>query len=177
MITFKELLTESYSFSNPEIGENSVSYHFKNKQGDDIFVSISNGYYEDFWVELVGKDAEPQDITDDELILDVVFGNTEGDTWAMNNSGDGVAVLNTVGDILRRFIEVDFKGYGEFQLQCHPAQEEEEETSRDSKRDRIYQMFAEKMMRRLPYVKSVDSLGGDWGDEEYEIYVEINKQP
>ena len=175
MISFKELLTEAYSFSNAKKGENSVSYSFKNKQGDSIFVAISNGYYEDFWVDLVGKNAEPQDITEDGLILDIVFGNSKGDTWAMNNSGDGVAVLNTVGDIIRRFIEVDFKGYGKFELQCHPAQEEEEETSRDSKRDRVYQMFAEKMMRKLPYVKSVDSLGGDWGDEEYEIYIEIDK--
>ena len=36
-------------------------------------------------------------------------------------------------------------------------------------------MFAEKMMKQLPYVTDVSSVGNSWGDEEYQLYVTINK--
>jgi hypothetical protein len=178
MIKLINLLTEGYSFTGPKKmgGEDDgeVIYNFKNKKGDNIFVSLSNEY-EGYWETLVGPKAKSEDITEDDLILDVAFGKSKGDTWGQTESGDGLAVLNTVGDILKKFIEVDFKGYGKFTFQCHPATEKNEKTSRDSKRDRIYQMFAEKMMKQLPYVTDVYSVGNSWGDEEYQLYVTINK--
>ena len=174
------ILTEAYSFSGPkkkssDDGDPAVIYNFTNKKGDNMFVSIQNSYYEDYWITLVGNKAKPEDITEDELILDVTFGKTKGNTWAQTESGDGLAVLNTVSDILKKFIEVDFKGYGKFTLDCHPATEEEEETSKNSKRDKIYKMFAEKMVRQLPYVESTYSTGDSWGDKDYTLYLDINK--
>jgi hypothetical protein len=172
-------LTEAYSFVGPkkkssDFGGAMVIYNFTNRKGDNMFVSIENEFEYD-WINLIGNKAKSEDITDDDLILDVTFGKTKGNTWAQTESGDGLAVLNTVSDILKKFIEVDFKGYGEFTLNCHPATEEEEETSRDSKRDKIYKMFAEKMVRQLPYIESTSSSGEAWGDEEYALYLNINK--
>jgi hypothetical protein len=179
MIKLLSLLTEAYSFNGPkkkssDWGEATVTYNFTNKKGDLMFVSISNSY-EDFWIDLVSNKAKPEDITDSELILEVAFGKSRGNKWARTESGDGLAVLNTVGEILKKFIETDFKGYGNFSLECHPATEEEEETSRDSKRDKIYKMFAEKMIRQLPYVKSSSSSDEDWGDKDYTLFLEIDK--
>jgi hypothetical protein len=174
MIKLINLLTESYSFTGPKKTSDGVRYNFINKKGNNIFVSIDNSY-EDYWISLVNSKAKPEDITNDNLILDVSFGLNKGNPWAQTESGDGIAVLNTVADILKKFIAIDFKGYGEFTLECHPANEADEETSRNSKRDRIYQNLAEKMMKQLPYVTKVESLGGSWGDDEYKLYILINK--
>ena len=92
MISFKEVLTEAYSFSKYKKDEDSVSYYFNNKQGDKMFVVISNGWGEDFWVDLVDPNVEPQELEEGELVLDIVFGNVKGNTWAMNNSGDGLEI-------------------------------------------------------------------------------------
>lgn len=178
MIKLIDLLTESYSFTGPKKTSDGVRYNFINKKGNNIFVSIDNSY-DDYWISLVNPKAKPEDITNDDLLLNVSFGLTKGLTkgnpWAQTESGDGIVVLNTVVDILKKFIEIDFKGYGEFTLECHPAKEKDEETSRNSKRDRIYQSLAEKMMKQLPYVTKVESLGGSWGDDEYRLYILINK--
>ena len=175
MISFKELLTEAYSFSKYKKDDDSVSYYFNNKQGDKIFVVLSNGWGDDFWVDLVDPNAEPQELEEGELVLDIVFGNVKGSTWAMNNSGDGLAVLSTVKDILQKFIQQDFKAYGYYTLKCHPATEDYEETSRNSKRDRIYQTFVERAMESIPEVNEVHTTGEHWGDDDYEIFIEIGK--
>jgi hypothetical protein len=73
MIKLINLLTESYSFTGPKKTSDGVRYNFINKKGNNIFVSIDNSY-EDYWISLVNSKAKPEDITNDNLILDVSFG-------------------------------------------------------------------------------------------------------
>ena len=148
----KEVGENTYDFSEPEIevispSKNFVTYTFENKKGTEYEVTFESTYFknsEDFkWETEVSFD--PISKEDDEDIMAFSFDKPEvGDTEEF----DAAAVLFTVAKIILAFIE-EFKPES-LSYSGIVSGKETPGASVMTKRDRIYDMMVQSMIRKAP---------------------------
>ena len=148
----KEVGENTYSFSEPEIevispSKNFVTYTFENKNGTEYEVTFESSYFknsEDFkWETEISFD--PISKEDDEDVMAYSFDKPEvGETEEF----DAAAVLFTVAKIIIAFIE-KFKPES-LSYSGIVSGKETPGASVMTKRDRIYDMMVQSMIRKAP---------------------------
>lgn len=148
----KEVGEKTYSFSEPEVdvispSKNFVTYTFENKKGTEYEVTFESTYFKnspDFkWETEISFD--PISKEDDEDVMAFSFDKPEvGETEEF----DAVAVLFTVAKIILAFIE-KFKPES-LSYSGILSGKEDPGASVMTKRDRIYDMMVQSMIRKAP---------------------------
>ena len=148
----KEVGETTYSFSEPEIevinpSKNFVTYTFENKKGTEYEVTFESSYFKnspDFkWETEISFD--PISKEDDEDVMAYSFDKPEvGET----DEFDAAAVLFTVAKIILAFIE-EFKPES-LSYSGIVSGKETPGASVMTKRDRIYDMMVQSMIRKAP---------------------------
>jgi hypothetical protein len=148
----KEVGENTYAFSEPKIkvfspSSNSVTYTFKNKNETEYEVTFNSSYFKnspDFkWETDVSFD--PISKEDDEDIVSYSFDKPEiGETGEF----DAAAVLFTVAKIIIDFVN-KFKPESLFYTGIVSAKETPG-ASLMTKRDRIYDMMVQSMIKKAP---------------------------
>jgi hypothetical protein len=148
----KEVGENTYSFSEPDIevispSKNFVTYTFENKKGTEYEVTFESTYFknsEDFkWETEISFD--PISKEDDEDVMAYSFDKPEvGET----DEFDAAAVLFTVAKIIISFIE-RFKPES-LSYSGIVSGKETPGASVMTKRDRIYDMMVQSMIRKAP---------------------------
>lgn len=148
----KEVGENTYSFSEPEVevinpSKNFVTYTFENKNGTEYEVTFESTYFKnspDFkWETEISFD--PISKEDDEDVMAYSFDKPEvGET----DEFDAAAVLFTVAKIILAFIE-RFKPES-LSYSGIVSGKETPGASVMTKRDRIYDMMVQSMIRKAP---------------------------
>ena len=148
----KEVGENTYSFSEPEVevinpSKNFVTYTFENKNGTEYEVTFESTYFKnspDFkWETEISFD--PISKEDDEDIMAYSFDKPEvGET----DEFDAAAVLFTVAKIILAFIE-RFKPES-LSYSGIVSGKETPGASVMTKRDRIYDMMVQSMIKKAP---------------------------
>lgn len=148
----KEVGENTYSFSEPEVetispSKNFVTYTFENKKGTEYEVTFESTYFKnspDFkWETEISFD--PISKEDDEDVMAFSFDKPEvGETEEF----DATAVLFTVAKIILDFIE-RFKPES-LSYSGILSGKEDPGASVMTKRDRIYDMMVQSMIRKAP---------------------------
>ena len=148
----KEVGENTYSFSEPDIevinpSKNFVTYTFENKKGTEYEVTFESTYFKnspDFkWETEISFD--PISKEDDEDVMAFSFDKPEvGETEEF----DAAAVLFTVAKIILAFIE-RFKPES-LSYSGILSGKEDPGASVMTKRDRIYDMMVQSMIRKAP---------------------------